>query len=94
MPFAIALWKYAMDVYILNHMKQLLIEVDDDLAAKLERVAPARSRRRSEFIRYAIRQALWDLEEQKTAEAYKKLPDSEAEAYLDSRVWEKPPKRV
>jgi predicted transcriptional regulator len=75
-------------------MKQLLIEVDDELAAKLEKVAPGRSRRRSEFILCAIRQALWDLEEQKTAEAYKKLPDSEAEAYLDSHIWEMPPKRI
>jgi predicted transcriptional regulator len=73
-------------------MKQLLIEVDDELAAKLEKVAPARSRRRSEFIRCAMRQALWDLEEQKMAEAYKRLPDSETEAYLDPCVWEAQPK--
>jgi predicted transcriptional regulator len=72
-------------------MKQLLIEVDDDLAAKLEKVAPARSRRRSEFIRCAMRQALWDLEEQKMAEAYKRLPDSETEVYLDPCVWEAHP---
>ena len=51
-------------------MKQLLIEIDDELAARLEKVAPGRSRRRSEFVRYAIRQALWELEEQATAEAY------------------------
>ena len=74
-------------------MKQLLIEVDDDLASKLEKVAPGRSRRRSEFIRYAIRQALWDLEEKRTAEAYKQQPDSEDESYLDPRVWETPSKR-
>jgi predicted transcriptional regulator len=74
-------------------MKQLLIEVDDELAAELEKVAPGRSRRRSEFIRHAIRQALWDLEEQKTSEAYRSQPDSEAESYLDPRVWESPPKK-
>jgi Arc/MetJ-type ribon-helix-helix transcriptional regulator len=61
------------------------------LAAELEKVAPGRRRQRSEFIRHAIRKALWDLEEQATAEAYRKQPDSEAEAYLDSRVWEAPP---
>jgi predicted transcriptional regulator len=68
-------------------MKQLLIEIDEDMAAQLERVAPTRSRRRSEFIRTAIRRALWDLEERATAEAYARQPDS-GEAYLDATVWE------
>jgi predicted transcriptional regulator len=68
-------------------MKQLLIELDDDVAARLERVAPSRSRRRSEFIRSAIRRALWELEEQATAEAYQRQPDS-PQAYLDGRAWE------
>jgi predicted transcriptional regulator len=68
-------------------MKSLLIELDDDVAAKLEEVAPVRSRQRSEFIRMAIRRALWDREEQATAEAYRRRPDSRADAYLDSRVW-------
>jgi hypothetical protein len=81
-------------VYILNHMKQVLIEVDDELAAELEKVAPGRSRRRSEFIRCAIRQALWDLEEKRTAEAYRQQPDSEDDIYLDPRVWETPLKRT
>jgi predicted transcriptional regulator len=72
-------------------MKQLLVEIDDELAVELEKVAPGRKRQRSEFVRHAIRQALWDLEEKATAEAYQKQPDSEAEAYLDSRVWEPPP---
>jgi predicted transcriptional regulator len=76
------------NVYILDPMKQVLIEVDDALAAELEKVAPGRSRRRSDFIRYAIRQALWDLEEKRTAEAYRQQPDSEDEIYLDPRVWE------
>ncbi len=75
-------------------MKQLLIEVDDALASELEKVAPGRSRRRSEFIRYAIRQTLWDLEEKRTAEAYKQQPDSDDDVYLDPRVWEKPLKKM
>ena len=74
-------------------MKQLLIEVDDALADELEKVAPGRSRKRSEFIRYAIRQALWGLEEKRTAEAYRQQPDSGDEVYLDPRVWERPDKR-
>jgi predicted transcriptional regulator len=72
-------------------MKQLLVEVDDDIAASLEQVAPARSRRRSEFIRMAIRKALWEEQERATAEAYRRQPDSSGDAYLDPKAWE--PKR-
>jgi predicted transcriptional regulator len=68
-------------------MKQLLIELEDDLASKLEEVAPGRSRRRSEFIRRAIRRAIWELEEQATASAYARVPDA-GEAYVDPSVWE------
>ena len=74
-------------VYILFYMKSVLIELDDDVAARLEQVAPGRSRRRSEFIRNAIREALWHLEEHATAEAYRRQPDS-PDAYVDSAVWE------
>lgn len=70
-------------------MKQLLIELDDETLAKLERVAPARSRTRSQFIRSAVSRALWELEERITAEAYRRQPDSAADVYLDARVWER-----
>ena len=69
-------------------MRQLLIEVEDDIAAKLEAVAPGRTRRRSEFVRMAIRPALWELEEAATAEAYQRQPDSASDAYLDPSTWE------
>lgn len=75
-------------------MKQLLVEIDDDTAARLESVAPSRSRRRSDFVRAAIRRALWDLEEHKTAQAYAEKPDSAADVYLDARVWEAEPARA
>lgn len=70
-------------------MKKVLIELDDATAKELERVAPARSRKRSQFIRSAIRKALWELEEQATAEAYERQPDSAAEPYVDAEVWER-----
>ena len=73
----------------MQYMKQLLIELEDDVAEKLERVA----RRRSEFVRKAIRRALWELEEEATAEAYRKHPDSAGDAYLDPRVWEQPSRK-
>ena len=69
-------------------MKSMLIELDDEVAAKLELVAPGRSRRRSEFIRMAVRRALWALEEEATAEAYRRLPDTEADVHWDPALWE------
>ena len=83
-----------VNLYIMQHMKSFLIEVEDEVAAKLETVAPGRSRRRSEFIRQAIRRALWELEERATAEAYRRHPDGAA-AYSEPDVWEprKTPRR-
>jgi len=68
-------------------MKQFLIEIDDEMAAHLDAVAPARSRRRSDFVRAAIRRALWELRERETEAAYKRMPDAEP-AYFDPAVWE------
>lgn len=66
-------------------VKQILVELDADTADRLERAAPARSRRRSEFIRDAIRRALWELEERETRAAYLQEPDTK-----DAR-WPEPP---
>lgn len=75
-------------IYMFVHMKQILVEVDDEMAGRLERIAPARSRRRSEFIRAAIGKALAEVEEERTAAAYREQPDAGDDAYLDPRVWE------
>ena len=69
-------------------MKTLIVELDDEVAAKLERVAPGRARQRSEFIRNAVRKALWEIEEQATAEAYRQQPDSSQDSYMNPDVWE------
>ena len=73
-------------------MKTLIVELDDEVAAKLERVAPGRARLRSEFIRNAVRKALWEIEEQATAEAYRQQPDSAEDSYLNPDMWEPRPK--
>ena len=67
-------------------MRAVLVELTDDVVARLERVAPGRSRRRSEFIRNAIRRALWELEEQATADAYRRQPDT-TPAYVGPDTW-------
>ena len=69
-------------------MKQILIELEDDLAAQMDRVAPGRARKRSEFVRNAIQRALWDIEEQATAEAYRRIPDTADDAVVDPDTWE------
>ena len=73
-------------------MMQVLISIDVETAARLEKVAPARSRKRSEFIRAAIRKALWEVEERKTARAYAARPDTEPPAF-DAALWERPRSR-
>lgn len=69
-------------------MKQLLVEVDEETFRKLEQIAPARSRRRSSFLRAAIQKALCEEQERATAEAYRKIPDSADDAWFDPRAWE------
>jgi len=68
-------------------VKQLIVELDEPLARELERVAPARSRRRSSFVRTALRRALDEVAEARMAEAYEAQPDAEP-AHFDPRVWE------
>lgn len=81
-------WNVTLKVHIIDYMKAMLIELDDEVAAKLEKVAPGRTRRRSEFIRMAVRRALWDLEEQATAEAYRRVPEATPQPDPDPAVWE------
>ena len=64
----------------------VLIHLDDDLARRLERVAPARDRQRSRFIREAILKALWDLEEKNTESAYRRSPQESG--FFEARAWE------
>jgi hypothetical protein len=77
-------------------MKQILIEIDDETARRLEEVAPGKARMRSRFIRDAIRRSLDAIVEGRMAEAYRADPDDEP-AHLDPAVWEstrKPPTRT
>jgi predicted transcriptional regulator len=67
--------------------RQLIVELDEPLARELEKVAPARSRRRSSFVRAALRRALDEAAEARMEEAYKAQPDAEP-AHFDPRVWE------
>jgi predicted transcriptional regulator len=70
---------------MIDHMKQLLIQLDDALAARLEKVAPAKSHKRSEFVRRAILRSLDEELEHRTRAAYERWPDEEPT--LDPSEW-------
>jgi hypothetical protein len=72
--------------YILQHMN-VLLSIDDELAKLLERVAPAKSRKRSIFIRAALRKAILEAEEVRTREAYARLPDTRDDVPFDPSAW-------
>jgi hypothetical protein len=57
---------------------------------RLEQVAPSLTPQQSEFVCAAIRRALDELAELRTAEAYRRLPDDPYDVYLDPDVWEAP----
>jgi len=61
-------------------MPSVLIHLDDATAKALERIAPARKRQRADFIRAAVKAAIRNHEYARMREAYRRQPDSAAEA--------------
>ena len=61
-------------------MRSILIQVDDNTAKLLDRVAPPAKRQRAQFIRRALIRALMEAEEHRTRSAYMRHPDAESEA--------------
>ncbi len=61
-------------------MKALLVQVDEQTLTALNRVAAPGKRQRSEFVRQAIRKAIRQAEFHAMREAYRKQPDSAADA--------------
>jgi predicted transcriptional regulator len=73
---------------MLFYMKQILIELDDRCARDLERVAPAKNRRRAEFVRLAIRRAIDLALDRATEEAYRARPLPGELAPTDRSGWD------
>ena len=61
-------------------MKPLLVQLDEQTLASLNRVAAPGKRQRSEFVRQAIRRAIREAEYRAMREAYRKQPDSARDA--------------
>ncbi len=61
-------------------MKALLIQLDEQTLSALNRIAAPDKRKRSEFVRQAIRKAVRQAEYKAIREAYRKQPDSASDA--------------
>jgi len=61
-------------------MPSILVELDDATYRALDRIAPAAKRKRTQFVREAVKAAIRKQEFAKMREAYRKQPDSAAEA--------------
>jgi hypothetical protein len=69
-------------------MKQILIELDDECARDLERVAPSKNRKRAEFVRFAIRRAIDLALDRATEDAYRVAPLPIGVTADDLRGWD------
>jgi hypothetical protein len=69
--------------------RQIILEVDTSTARELEAVAPARDRRRSEFLRRALRKALDEEIEARMRDAYDRQPDDSEAPYFEPAAWER-----
>lgn len=67
-------------------MPQVLVHFDDATLQAIERVAPAAKRQRPDFIRTAVKDALFLMETERMREAYRLQPDT----VDDSGFWELP----
>jgi metal-responsive CopG/Arc/MetJ family transcriptional regulator len=71
-------------------MESLLIQIDAATLKALNRIAPTAQRKRAEFVRAAIRKAIFEAEEKRTRLAYRKQPDTEtaADDWRDAEEWQ------
>jgi predicted transcriptional regulator len=61
-------------------MPSILIQLDDTTYKALNQIAPAAKRKRTEFIRQAVKEAIRKQEYERIREAYRKQPDSAADS--------------
>lgn len=71
-------------------MASILIQLDDALADALNKVAPTAKRKRAEFIRQAVRDAIRRREYELIRQAYERQPDTAepADDWSNAEKWE------
>jgi metal-responsive CopG/Arc/MetJ family transcriptional regulator len=57
-------------------MSQILIHFDEAMLKAIDRIAPAAKRKRADFIRQAVKDAIFREETERMREAYRLQPDS------------------
>jgi metal-responsive CopG/Arc/MetJ family transcriptional regulator len=67
-------------------MSQVLIHFDEATLKAIDRIAPAAKRKRADFIRQAVKDAIFQRETERMREAYRLQPDS----INGSESWELP----
>jgi metal-responsive CopG/Arc/MetJ family transcriptional regulator len=67
-------------------MSQVLIHFDEATLKAIDRIAPAAKRKRADFIRQAVKDAIFRQETERMREAYRLQPDS----MEGSETWELP----
>ena len=66
-------------------MPQVLIQFETATLEAIDRIAPAAKRKRADFIRKAVKDAIFLHEQTRMKEAYRLQPDS-----ADADIWELP----
>ena len=71
---------FATSIYNFRYMPSILIHLDEQLLQALNKVALAKTRKRADFVRSAVRDAIRRQEYEQMRDAYRKQPDAAAEA--------------
>ena len=66
-------------------MPQILVQFDEATLAAIDRIAPSAKRKRADFVRRAVKDAIFQYETKRTREAYLAKPDTES-----GETWEQP----
>lgn len=71
-------------------MPQVLVNFDTATLQAIDRILPATKRRRTEFIRSAVKDAIRKYEYERMMEAYRRQPDTGADAddWSNAERWE------
>ncbi len=68
------------------YMPQVLVQFEAATLAAIDRIAPTAKRKRADFIRKAVKDAIFKHDEERMREAYRLQPDSAA----DADAWDLP----
>jgi hypothetical protein len=76
-------------------MQKVLVQFEEVTLEAIDRIAPAAKRKRADFIRSAVKEAIFRYEQERMREAYRLKPDSaqEADTWDLPEAWDLPKER-